>query len=220
MGREEDEGARAVRHVRVTLKTSGQLVKRIKSRKWASGAATAVAATTAAAVTAAATTAATATAATAIGAATTAATAAATVRAATAATAATAGATTTATVATTTAAAATAAAAAVAATRAVFTRTGLVDDDGAAFEGLAIHAVDGSLRFRVRAHLDEAEALRATRIAVHHDLGGRDGSELRKCLLKRIVAHGIRKVADVKFVSHREALDQVPKTTMWSFNPA
>ena len=96
---------------------------------------------------------------------------------------------------------------------------GRLDDHGAAFQRLAVHAVDGGLRFGVRAHLDEAEALGAAGVAVHHDLGGRDGTELRKGLVQRIVTHRIGKIADVKFVSHGGAL-YLEQRTMWSFNPA
>ena len=139
-----------------------------------------------------------------------AATAAATTRAATAAAAAVAAATTATTeAATTTAAAATTATAEPA--RALFTRTRFVDDDGAAFEGLAVHAVDGRLGLGVRAHLDETKALGAAGVAVHHDLGGRDGAELPERLLERLVAHGISQITYVQFVSHREALNQESK---------
>src|SRR5262245_4195766 len=98
---------------------------------------------------------------------------------ATAVAAATAGAATAAAVAATTAAAVSAAAAAVAA-RTVFTRTGFVDDDGAAVERLAVHPVDGRLRLGIGTHLDEAEALGAAGVAIHHDLRRGHGAELRK----------------------------------------
>src|SRR5438105_543750 len=164
------------------------------------GGSVAAAATTAAAVAAtaagataaavAAATAGAATAATAVAAATGAATAAATAIAAT----------TTAVAATTGAAAATTEAA-----RTLFTRTRFVDDEGAAVEGLAVHAVDGRLGFGVRAHLHEAEALGAAGIAVHHDLGGCDGAELGESLLKIVVADAVGKVAYVEFVAHWRA---------------
>ncbi len=164
-------------------------------------------------------TAAAATTATAVGAATTAATAATAVGAATTAAASTAGATTTAavatTAATTVAAAATTTAAATAAaaetTRTLFTWAGFVDDHSAAINRLAVHAIDGSLRFRVIAHLHKAEALGAAGLAVHHDLGRRDVAELRKSLEQRIVAHRISQITDVQFVSHGEPLNEPEK---------
>ena len=108
--------------------------------------------------------------------------------------------------ATTTAAAGATTAAATEAARTLFTRTRLVDDDRATVERLAVHAVDGCLGFRIRAHLDEAEALRAPRVAVHHDLGRRDRAVLREGLLEVIVTDVVRQVADVKFVAHAEPL--------------
>src|SRR6185369_11719903 len=68
-------------------------------------------------------------------------------------------------------------------TRALFTRTGFVDDERAAVEGLAVHAVDGRLGLGVRSHFHEAEALGTAGVTVHHHLGRGDGAELRKCLL-------------------------------------
>src|SRR4029079_3422940 len=92
-------------------------------------------------------------------------------------------------------AAAVAAAAAVA-TRPLFARTRLVDADRAAVEGLPVHAVDCRLRFGIRAHLDEAEALGAASVAVHHDLRRRHGAVLRERLLQVVVAYVVREIAD------------------------
>jgi hypothetical protein len=181
----------------------------LQFRSVAASAATATAATTAATA-AAAIAAATPAATTAtIGAATTAATAAAVRTATSPATAGTAAAVTTTAAATTP----------TKATGALFARAGFVDHDGAPFERLAVHAVDGGLRLGVRTHLDKAEALGSAGITVHHDLGGRDGAELRKRLMQRFISHGVGEIADVKFVSHGEALD-LEQETMWSFNPA
>ena len=188
--------------------------------------ATAAATTTVAAATTAAATPTAATAA--VGAAATAATTAATVGAAAtaaastaSATSATAAATTGATTTTTAAVAATAATAAGTATAAteatwaLFTRTGFVDHDGATVDGLAVHAIDGSLRFRIRAHFHKAEALGTARFTVHHDLGGSHGAKLRKSLQQRVIANRIGQITDVKFVSHGEP-SKVPRKTMWS----
>ena len=168
--------------------------------------------TTAAAVAAAATAAATsaAAAATTVGAATT---AAATTAAATAVGAATTAATATAVtttaaaaVAATTTATGTTAAAATKAARTLFARTCFIDNDGAAFQSLTIHAVDGGLRFCVRPHLDKAEAFGTTSVPVHHHFCRCDCAKLRKCLIQRIITDRIGKITYVQFVSHGEPL--------------
>src|SRR5262249_20898668 len=48
---------------------------------------------------------------------------------------------------------------------------GLVDGQGPALHLLEVQRLDGGLGFGVAAHLDEAEALGATRVPVHDDLG-------------------------------------------------
>ena len=118
-----------------------------------------------------------------------------------------------------TAAAAVAATAAAEAARTLFTGASLIDDDGAAFQGLAVHAVDGSLGFGVRAHLDEAEAFGTASFAVHHDLGRSDIAELTESLLERVVTHRIGQIADVQFVSHGEP-SEVPLENHAELNPA
>ena len=85
---------------------------------------------------------------------------------------------------------------------------------------MAVHAIDGSLGFRVGTHFNKAEAFGAAGLAVHHHLGRSDGAKLRKRLLQRIVAHGVSQVAYVQFVTHREALYLKKHENMWSFNPA
>src|SRR5262245_55277282 len=60
---------------------------------------------------------------------------------------------------------------AAAATAAAFgLRPGLVHRQGAALDFGAVERSNGGLRLGVRAHLDEAEAFRATRVAVHDHL--------------------------------------------------
>ena len=83
------------------------------------------------------------------------------------------------------------------AARTLFARTCHVHHDGAAVEGLTVHAVDGGLRLGIRGHFHKAEALGTTGLAVHHDLGRRDGTELRECLLERLVSHAVSEVAHV-----------------------
>ena len=135
------------------------------------------------------------------------------------------GATTTTTVAATaTTAVATATTAATTATaakaaRTLFTRTRFVDDDGTAVDRLAVHAIDGRLRFGVGTHLHETEALGAAGFTIHHDLGGRDGAELRKSLEQRIVAHRISQITYVQFVSHGEPSKE-PVRNHAELNPA
>lgn len=88
------------------------------------------------------------------------------------------------------------------ATWTLFTRTGLIDDQGTAFHLLAVHAVDGGLRFSVRAHLDETKTLGSTGFTVHHDLRRRHRAELSECLLEIVVSYAVRQVTDVEFVAH------------------
>src|ERR1700761_7164863 len=88
------------------------------------------------------------------------------------------------------------------AARTLFARTCFVDDQGTAFQGLAIHAIDGCLRLSVRAHFHEAEALGTAGLTIHHDLGGRDGTELAERLLQGFVANAVGQIAYVKFVFH------------------
>ena len=95
-----------------------------------------------------------------------------------------------------------AATAATEATRTLFAWTGLVDHQRTTVEGLTVHSVDAGLCLGVTAHLHEAEALGAAGVSIHHDLGGRDGTELCERLLKIFVAYAVRKVTDVKFIAH------------------
>src|SRR5205807_8267521 len=85
-------------------------------------------------------------------------------------------------------------------------RTSLVDDDRATVERLAVHAVDGRLRFGIGTHLDEAEALRATGLPVHHHLRRGHRPVLRERLLQLVIAYVVREVAHVEFVAHAEPL--------------
>ena len=104
----------------------------------------------------------------------TAATAAASTATAAAVTAATAAATasTAAATAVTAAAATTSAATEATATgRTGFHGTSLVHHETTAAVLLAVHAIDGRLRFRVAAHLDKTETFGAAGVTFHHDLG-------------------------------------------------
>src|SRR6185369_2462934 len=87
--------------------------------------------------------------------------------------------------------------------RARFHGTGFIDHHAAAAQGLAVHARDGGLGFRIAAHFHKAEALGAAGVAFHHHLGARDVAELGERLFEIAIANGIRKIADVEFVAHR-----------------
>ncbi len=111
-------------------------------------------------------------------------------------------------IATTVAAATTAAVATTAATgarRTCLHRTGFVHGDRAAAQGLAVHAGDRGLGFSIVAHFDETEAFGAAGFAFHHDFGAVDRAEFGKRLLQVFVTHGVRQVADVKFVAHKSS---------------
>jgi hypothetical protein len=135
----------------------------------------------------------------------------ATTTAATAATTTTVGATETAAAAFTTAATTTVAAAAT--TAAVTTTatsagrtwlhgTRLVDYQATATQRCSVHAFDSSKCFGIAAHFDETKTFGATGIALHHDFGAGNSTELSKRLFKIAVAYRIRQVADVQFVAH------------------
>ena len=100
-------------------------------------------------------------------------------------------------------AAAEAAAAAAAALAARLGRAGDVHRQVAAAHVAPVQRVDGGLRLGGRAHLDEAEALRAAAVAVHHDLGRLHRAVGGEVLLQVFVTHRIGKIADVKFLGHR-----------------
>ncbi len=110
----------------------------------------------------------------------------------------------------TTAAAAstTAAVGAAEASRTLFTWASFVHDHSATGNRLTIQTVDGGLCFCIRAHFDETKALGATGVAVHHDLGGAHGPELRESILQILIAHGVGEIAHVKFVAHGEPLSK------------
>jgi hypothetical protein len=110
--------------------------------------------------------------------------------------------------ATTAAASTTAAVGAAEASRTLFTWASFVHDHSATGNRLTIQTVDGGLCFCIRAHFDETKALGATGVAVHHDLGGAHGPELRESILQILIAHGVGEIAHVKFVAHGEPLSK------------
>jgi hypothetical protein len=110
----------------------------------------------------------------------------------------------------TTAATTTVAATTVAATTTTATSAGrtwlhgtrLVDYQATATQRCSVHAFDSSKCFGIAAHFDETKTFGATGIALHHDFGAGNSTELSKRLFKIAVAYRIRQVADVQFVAH------------------
>jgi hypothetical protein len=58
------------------------------------------------------------------------------------------------------------------------------------------------LRLSITAHFNKTKTFGASGIALHHDFGTGDGSELTKGLLKITIAHRVRQIANVEFVAH------------------
>src|SRR5262249_1691307 len=67
---------------------------------------------------------------------------------------------------------------------------------------LAVQALDRGLRGLVICHLDETEALRAARVAVHDDRRGLDAAELPEQCLQVFLGRVVTEIADVKFLRH------------------
>jgi hypothetical protein len=67
---------------------------------------------------------------------------------------------------------------------------------------LAVHAFDGSLRFRVAGHLDKAETFGTTGVALHHHFSAGYATKSSEGLLQVFVAHRIWQVANVQFIAH------------------
>jgi hypothetical protein len=114
-----------------------------------------------------------------------------------------------ATAATTTAAAATTTeattAAATATTAAALALLRLVDAQRSAVELLAIHVLDRSLSFGIRAHLDEGEAARAARLAIAGHQDALDGPAIGRERVAQGVFSGFEiEVSDVELGSHGE----------------
>jgi hypothetical protein len=80
--------------------------------------------------------------------------------------------------------------------------TCLVDYQATTTQRCSVHAFDSSKCFGIAAHFDETKTFGATGIALHHDFGAGNSTELSKRLFKIAVAYRIRQVADVQFVAH------------------
>jgi hypothetical protein len=107
---------------------------------------------------------------------------------------------TAATATTTAAAAAAAAAAATAATAG--TLLSFVHLEGSPVQLATVELLDRLLRLLIRAHLDEREAPRATRLAIHHDLHVCDGPDLPEGLAKAELSGVVRKIPDIETSTH------------------
>ena len=95
-----------------------------------------------------------------------------------------------------------AAAKATRARRTGFHGTCFIDHQAATTQRLAVHALNSRLCFCFAAHFHKAEALGAAGVAFHHDTRTGDCTKLAECLLQVIVAHTIRKVADIQLIAH------------------
>jgi hypothetical protein len=80
--------------------------------------------------------------------------------------------------------------------------TRLVNYQATATQRCSVHAFDSSKCFGIAAHFDETKTFGATGIALHHDFGAGNSTELSKRLFKIAVAYRIRQIADVQFVAH------------------
>jgi hypothetical protein len=80
-------------------------------------------------------------------------------------------------------------------------RTSFVDNEITAAEVLAVHGIDGAIRFLVVGDFDESKTARLTceTIANEIDCRGIDAS-LRKKVVQRILRCGKRKIANVKLL--------------------
>jgi hypothetical protein len=58
------------------------------------------------------------------------------------------------------------------------------------------------LRLGIAAHFYETKAFGSTRVALHHNFGTGDGTELTKRLLEIAIAHRVRQIAHVQFIAH------------------
>src|SRR5205807_1219326 len=85
----------------------------------------------------------------------------------------------------------------------LFPGLGLVDRQVPAPVVVPVEPLDGRLRLGVRAHLHEAESLRAVRVPVDDDLGALHRAELGEQRLQVGLVHVVGQVADVKLVAHR-----------------
>lgn len=81
----------------------------------------------------------------------------------------------------------------------------MVDGDGASINGPAMQSSDGRFSSICRGHLDECEALGATRFTVRHDLGGGNCAELGKVAPQARIGNGVGQIAHVDFAGHENS---------------
>src|SRR5262245_24162299 len=98
---------------------------------------------------------------------------------------------------------------------AVLFRLGLVDGEAPTAHLLTVHAGDGGLSLGVAAHLDEAEALGASGIAVHDHLRRLHRPELDEHALQGAGVHIVGQVAHVQLLTHRIILEKGSRARRW-----
>src|ERR1051325_7179981 len=91
---------------------------------------------------------------------------------------------------------------AAAAARTFFTRARDVDSERAAVELLAVHGIDGLLRFLRRAHGHESEAARAAAHAIHHQVGFHDCAVRGERVLQVVFGGVEGKISNKQFRTH------------------
>jgi hypothetical protein len=114
---------------------------------------------------------------------------------------------------TTTATEATTTAAAKAAGGTRFHRTRLVDHNAATAQRLAVHALDGCLGFCIRTHFDKAKTFGTTGVALHHDFGAGDGTELPEGLFQIAIANRVGQIAHIQLITHEKPPERDSKKT-------
>jgi hypothetical protein len=87
---------------------------------------------------------------------------------------------------------------------ALFSRPRFVDAQRASADVFTVELRNGRFGFALVRHLDEAEAARAARLAIHEDLDGRNFTKRTESIAKLVFAHAIRQIANVDI--HHPAL--------------
>jgi len=87
-------------------------------------------------------------------------------------------------------------------------RPGFIHGNGATIQLLAVEGGNRRLRFRIAAHLDEAEALGAPRITVDNDLRRLHRAMCAELLFQHAVVDVVAEVAYVEFFSQLQISHQ------------
>jgi len=83
-----------------------------------------------------------------------------------------------------------------------FHGTRFVDDQVAPAHRLAVNPGDGGLRLGIASHFHETETFGTSAVTLHHDLGAGDRAELLEQLCQILIAHSVRQVAHIQFITH------------------